>query len=145
MPITTEFTNLIKQVGADAMCPVASALKIALLRPGLSATYDQMFTQPYVIGFYGDEVPNGGGYLQGGLTLTGRTEGPTAPYGWVDYDNPVWQIVGSISAIGAVIYDSTQANRVLGFIDFGGTVSVTSGQLQVELPGDNGPGFARVG
>lgn len=145
MPITTGITNTLKQIGIDAMFPAGSSIRVALIKPGAVGTYNKTYGSAYVVGLGGDEVPTGSGYTQGGLTLGTRTAGPTDPYGWVDYADPVWTATGSISAIGAVIYDSTNANRICGFIDFGGTLTATNAPFTVQLPADGGPGMARAG
>jgi hypothetical protein len=145
MAITSGLTNSIKQVGADAMMPSGSTLKIALIKVGATGTYDKTYASAYVVGLGGDEVATANGYTQGGIALAGRTAGPTDPYGWVDYGDAVWTAVGALAAIGAVVYDSTNANRIVGFIDFGGTKTATDAAFTVTLPGDAGPGTIRVG
>lgn len=145
MAVTTGLTNSIKQVGADAMFPAGSTIKIALIKVGAAGTYDKTYASAYVVGMGGDECPTANGYTQGGIALGTRTAGPTDPYGWVDYADAVWTAVGALSAIAAIIYDSTNANRVLGFIDFGGTKTATDAAFTVQLPGDGGPGTVRVG
>jgi hypothetical protein len=145
MAITSGLTNSIKQIGANAMFPSASTIKIALIKVGAAGTYDKTYGSAYAVGLGGDEVATANGYTQGGIALANRSAGPTDPYGWVDYDDAVWTAVGQLSAIGAVIYDSTNANRILGFIDFGGTKTATDGPFTVTLPGDAGPGMIRVG
>jgi hypothetical protein len=144
MAVTTGLVNSIKQVGADAIAPAGSTLKIALIKVGAGGTYDKTYASAYVVGLGGDEVATGNGYTQGGIALTGRTAGPTDPQGWVDYADAVWTAVGALSAIAAVIYDSTNANRVVGFIDFGGTKTATDAAFTVNLPGDGGTGTVRI-
>src|SRR4051812_23061676 len=125
MAVTTGLTNSIKQVAADAVAPSGSTIKIALIKVGATGTYDKTYASAYVVGLGSDEVATGNGYTQGGLALGTRTAGPTDRYGWVDYADPVWTAVGALSAIAAVIYDSSNANRIIGFIDFGGTKTAT--------------------
>lgn len=145
MPITTSIRDAIKQIGADAMAPSASTLKIALIKVGAAGTYDRTYASAYAVGLGGDEVATGNGYTQGGIALANRSAGPSSGFGWVDYDNAVWTAVGTLQAIGAVIYDSTNANRIVGFIDFGGTITATNDLFTVQLPADGGPGTLRVG
>lgn len=144
MAITTGLTNSIKQVGADAICPAASTLKIALIKVGATGTYDQTYASAYAAGMGGDECATANGYTQGGISLGTRAAGPSGNQGWVDYADAVWTAVGALSAIGAVIYDSSQANRVVGFIDFGGTKTATDAAFTVQIPGDAGNGLARI-
>lgn len=144
MPIISGHTNLIKQVAADAIAPAGSILKCVLIKPGAAGMYDRNYSAAYALGMGGDEVPNGNGYTQGGITLTGRTSGPTDPLGWVDYTDPVWNAVGALSAIGAAVVDTTLGNRFIGFIDFGGTLTATNAPFTVQLPADGGSGMVRV-
>lgn len=143
MPITSGLRNAMKQVAANAVAPSGSTIKCALIKVGAVGTYGPSYGSAYVVGLGGDEVANGNGYTQGGVTLTGRAEGPSGNQGWVDYDDAVWTAVGALSAIGAVVYDETNANRILGFIDFGGTITATDDVFTVEIPGDGGNGLAR--
>lgn len=144
MAITTGLTSTIKQVGADAVCPAASTLKIALIRVGHAGTYDGAYASAYATGLGGDECPTAAGYTQGGLTLGTRAAGPSGGQGWADYADAVWTAVGALAAVGAVLYDSTLANRVVGFIDFGGTKTATDAAFTVQIPGDAGNGLVRI-
>lgn len=144
MPITTGLTNSIKQIGADAICPAASTLKIALIKVGATGTYDPAYASAYVVGLGGDECATANGYTQGGIALVTRSAGPSGNQGWVDYADAVWIAVGALSAIGAVIFDSSQANRVVGFINFGGTMTETDTAFTVQIPGDAGNGLVRI-
>jgi hypothetical protein len=142
--IVTGLVNTIKQVGADAMMPSAAVLKMVLIGVSATRTYDKTYSTSYVAGMNGDEVPSGNGYIQNGQVLSGRTSGPTDPYGWVKYNDVVWTANGQLSAIGALIYDATNGNRIVGFIDFGGTKSATDATFTVQLPADSGPGVVRI-
>jgi hypothetical protein len=144
MPITTGLRDVMKQVAADAVCPSGAVLKCALIKVGATGTYDANYGSAYVAGLGGDEVAAGNGYTQGGVTLGARTAGPSGGQGWVDYPDAVWTAVGQLSAIGAVIYDSTNANRIVGFVDFGGTKTATDDTFTVRIPGDGGNGLVRI-
>jgi hypothetical protein len=144
MAITTGLVNSIKQIGADAIAPSASTLKIALIKVGATGTYDQTYASAFATGLAGDECATANGYTQGGIALGTRTAGPSVNIGWVDYADAVWTAVGALSAIGAVIFDSSQANRVVGFIDFAGTKTATDAAFTVQIPGDAGNGLVRI-
>src|SRR5438105_4555504 len=113
MAITSGLTNSIKQIGADAMFPSASTIKVALIKVGATGTYGPTYGSAYSVGLGGDEVATANGYTQGGQALANRTAGPTDPYGWVDYDDVFWTAVGQLSAIGAVFYDTSNSNRIV--------------------------------
>jgi hypothetical protein len=144
MPIVSGMPNATKQLALDAIAPVASVVKFALIKVGATGTYDRSYAT-YVLGMGGDELPTAAGYTQGGITLTGRTEGPTDPNAWVDWNDPVWTAVGALSSIGGIMYDSSNSNRVIAIFDFGGTITATNGSFTVNLPGDGGVGTIRLG
>lgn len=144
MAITTGFRNAIRQLAAEAIAPSGADIKIALIKVGASTTFDPAYASAYSTGLGGDECTTANGYTQGGVSLANRSAGViSGSYGWVDYDNAVWTAVGTLSAIGAVIYDATNSNRIIGFIDFGGTVSATDAAFTVTIPG-TGSGLVRV-
>jgi hypothetical protein len=130
MAISTGLTNRTKQIAADAMCPEASVIMMALIRVNATHTYDSSYLGAYVVGLDGDECPSSNGYVQGGQPLMRRV---SAVNGYVDYGDVVWNANGSLSASGAVIYDSSQGNRIVGFVDFGGTKTATDATFTVKM------------
>ena len=86
----------------------------------------------------GSEITSGGstGYVAGGKALSGitlsRTSDNTSVITW-DADNVSWTSSTISSAAGGVIYDNTTAGLPLvGFIDFNGSFSTTSGTFEVQ-------------
>lgn len=80
------------------------------------------------------EVANGNGYITGGQLLTGYTSGSDSNGAWVTFTNPAWTS-SSFSTDGAIIYDaSVSGNPAVAVISFGGTQTVSSGTLTVQLP-----------
>jgi hypothetical protein len=80
------------------------------------------------------ECPGTGNYTQGGATLSGYSvtlDGDTAILDWTD--NPSWADA-TISAAGALIYNSSQSNKAVAVMDFGGTITSTAGTFTVTLP-----------
>jgi len=78
---------------------------------------------------------SGSNYTAGGATLTLKsgtptTDGTTAV---VDFDNLVFSNV-TVTARGALIYNSTDGNRAVCVIDFGEDVTATAGDLTVSFP-----------
>lgn len=76
----------------------------------------------------------GAGYTAGGLTLSGysvTTSGTTAILDWTT--DPSWASA-TITARGALIYNSTKSNKAVYVIDFGADKTSTSGTFTVTLP-----------
>lgn len=82
-----------------------------------------------------DEV-TGTGYTAGGNTLvisqvpTSTSSETTA---WLNFDNSSWT-TASFSADGALIYNSTQGNKAVAVLNFGGTKTATAQTFTVTFP-----------
>lgn len=79
------------------------------------------------------EVATGGGYIAGGLTLAGRTAVLSTDTVLLDFTDPVWD-PATITARGALIYNSSRANASLFVLDFGSDIISTNGPFTVDLP-----------
>lgn len=76
---------------------------------------------------------SGTGYTAGGNTLsvTGPTTSGTTAY--VDFADTTWSSA-TLTARGALIYNSSKANRAVAVIDFGEDKSVAAGDFTVQFP-----------
>jgi len=76
---------------------------------------------------------SGTGYTAGGntLTATGPTISSTTAY--VDFADTTWSSA-TLTARGALIYNSSKANRAVAVIDFGEDKSVAAGNFTVQFP-----------
>jgi hypothetical protein len=84
-----------------------------------------------------NEVASGGGYTTGGNTLT-VSQVPTSTGGsgtaaWLDFDDTTWS-ASTITAAGALIYNSSQSNKAVAVLDFGGDKSSSSGNFTIQFP-----------
>ena len=80
-----------------------------------------------------NEVANGGGYTTAGNTLTlvaPSLDGTTAI---LDFNDSVWS-AATITARGALIYNSTQSDKAVAVLDFGSDKSSTAGDFTVIFP-----------
>lgn len=82
---------------------------------------------------------SGTGYTAGGQALTVSTT-PTyandtynVPTAYVSFANISWTNA-SFTARGALIYNSTQGNKSVAVLDFGGDKTVTDGTFTVQFP-----------
>jgi len=83
------------------------------------------------------EVASSGTYTTGGGTLTRvdpTTSGTTA---FTDFSD-VSFTTATITARGALIYNSSDSNKAVAVLDFGGNKTSTSGTFTVQFPTANG-------
>lgn len=80
-----------------------------------------------------NEVANGNGYTTGGNTLTSVTPTSTGTTAFVDFADSVWS-AATITARGALIYNSSKANRAIAVLDFGADKISTTGDFTVMFP-----------
>lgn len=105
----------------------ADVYKIALYTS--SATMDATTTA-----YSATNEVSGTGYTAGGATLSGfsvTTSGTTAILDWTT--DPSWANA-TITARGALIYNSSKSNKAVYVIDFGADKTSTSGTFTVVLP-----------
>lgn len=75
----------------------------------------------------------GTGYTAGGATLSSGTiakDGNTVLYDW---DDPSWTS-SSLTAAAAMIYNTSQSNKAVMILDFGGDHVTSNGTFLVSLP-----------
>ena len=87
-----------------------------------------------------NEVANGNGYTTGGATLSGFSAGSTGTQGNLTWTSPTWP-ASTITARGAVIYNTTRSNKVVAVLSFGASDIVsTNGTFTVTLPASGASG-----
>ncbi len=88
----------------------------------------------------------GAGYTSGGATLSGfnvTTSGTTAILDFTT--DPSWENA-TITARGALIYNSSKSNKAVYVLDFGSDITSTNGTFAVTLPTpDVANGLIRLG
>ena len=80
-----------------------------------------------------NEVANGNGYTTGGNTLTGAAISSSGTTAFVDFSDSTWSSA-SFTARGALIYNSSKANRAIAVLDFGSDKTSTNGDFVVQFP-----------
>lgn len=75
----------------------------------------------------------GSGYSAGGLALTNVTPTTSGTTAYVDFSDAVWS-AATITARGALIYNSTKANKAVAVLDFGSDKSSAAGDFTVSFP-----------
>jgi len=75
----------------------------------------------------------GTGYTAGGNTLTGATVSLTGTTAFVDFADTTWS-TATITARGALIYNSSKSNKAIAVLDFGSDKTSTAGNFTVQFP-----------
>ena len=107
-------------------------LKLALIKDTPTGTYDATTTNYSDVTGNSDEA-TGTNYTAGGNTLDGATIATSGTTAYLDFTDEVFADV-TVSADGCIIYNSSQGNKAIAVIDFGGTVAATAGDLTIEFP-----------
>ena len=133
MSVTTAMTTSFKQELLQGLHDLdGHTLKLALIKSGESGTFGAASTNFSNITDTSDEA-SGTGYSSGGATLGSVSialDGTTATVDFADvsFSN------STISASGAMIYNTSASNRAIAVISFGGTVASTAGTFTVTMP-----------
>ena len=133
MSVTTAMTTSFKQELLQGLHDLdGHTLKLALIKSGESGTFGAASTNFSNITDTSDEA-SGTGYSSGGATLGSVSialDGTTAIVDFADvsFSN------STISASGAMIYNTSASNRAIAVISFGGTVASTAGTFTVTMP-----------
>lgn len=128
MAITTVMCSSYKKEVLEGVHAAADTYKIALYT---SATTLNAATTDY--GTPTDEVASGGGYTTGGATLTGFAATLDGTTGIIDFDDATWP-AATITARGALIYNSSKSNKAVACFDFGADITSTGGTFTVPMP-----------
>jgi hypothetical protein len=79
----------------------------------------------------------GAGYTGGGNTLSGASITLDGSVAIVDFNDTTWS-TATITARGALIYNSSKSDKAIAVIDFGGDKTSTSGDFTVVFPDATG-------
>ena len=133
MAITTAMCTSFKQELLGGTHDLdTDTIKLALIKDSPSGTYGAATTNYSDVTGNSDEA-SGTGYSAGGQQLDGATISADGTTAIVDFTDEVFSNV-TTSADGCIIYNSSQSNKAICVIDFGGTVSATAGDLTIEFP-----------
>lgn len=114
-----------------------NTFKIALFRATASivGTYGAATTNYSDVTGNSDEA-SGSGYSAGGNTLTNVTPTSSGTTAFTDFDNTTWS-TATITASGALIYNSSASNAAVAVLDFGGDKTSTAGDFTIVFPSAN--------
>ena len=136
MAITTKMCVSFKQELLNKEHDINSdTIKIALIKSGESGTYNASTTNYSTVTGNSDEA-SGTGYSAGGQTLQNANLQISGEVAFVDFDDVTWSS-STISAAGAIIYNSSVSNKAIAILSFGGTVASSSGNFVLTMPANN--------
>ena len=132
MAITQAIANSFKKQLLDGdqdftAAPSGDIFKIALYTS--SATLNSATTSFTT----GNQVPNSGQYTAGGGKLVNLATSITAGVARVDFADRSFTNV-TITARGALIYNTSASNSAVAVLDFGGDKTATSGVFTIQFP-----------
>lgn len=81
-----------------------------------------------------NEVATGGNYSAGGNTLTvSQVPTSTSTTAWLSFSDTTWS-TATITANGALIYNSTNSDTAVAVLAFGGDKTSTAGDFTIQFP-----------
>jgi len=86
---------------------------------------------------------SGTGYTAGGVTLTNKAVSTTGTTAHFDADDPTWT-GASFTANGALIYNSSNSDKAIAVLAFGGDFTVASGTFRIVFPAAGATGIIRI-
>lgn len=133
MAITTAMCNSFKQELLGGVHDLdTNTLKIALIKASPTGTYGAATTNYSDVTGNSDEA-TGTNYTTGGNTLAGATISLDGSTAIIDFTDTTWASA-TVSADGCIIYNTSQANKAIATIDFGGNKTSTNGDFVVQFP-----------
>ena len=81
----------------------------------------------------GSEVANTGQYASGGGVLTGQSTSLDTGVAIVDFSELSFTGV-TLTARGALIYNTSESNKAVAVLDFGGDKTATAGTFTIQFP-----------
>ena len=131
--ITTAMCNSFKQELLGGVHDLDThTLKLALIKPSPTGTYGAATTNYSDITGNSDEA-TGTNYTAGGQNLDSATITLSGTTAFVDFADEVFSNL-TISAGGAIIYNSSASNKAIAIFAFSSTVSSTAGDFTVIFP-----------
>ena len=133
MAITTAMCSSFKQELLGGVHDLDThTLKVALIKPSMSGTYGAATANYSDVTGNSDEA-TGTNYSAGGQNLDSGTIALSGTTATVDFADEVFSNL-TITARGAIIYNSSASNKAIAVFDFGGDVSATSGDFTIVFP-----------
>ena len=131
MAITTAMCSSFKQELLGGVHDLdTDSLKIALIKASPSSSYGAATTNYSDLG---SDQASGTNYSAGGQALGSAVITLSGSTALVDFADEVFSNL-TISADGAIIYNSSKSNKAIAVFSFGSTVTSTAGDFTVVFP-----------
>ena len=131
--ITTAMCNSFKQELLGGVHDLDThTLKLALIKPSPTSSFGAATTNYSDLTANSDEA-SGTNYSAGGQNLDSATISLSGTTAFVDFADEVFSNL-TISAGGAIIYNSSASNKAIAIFAFSSTVSSTAGDFTVIFP-----------
>ena len=86
---------------------------------------------------------SGTGYTATGVALTSTAVSTTGTTAHFDADDPTWTSA-SFTARGALIYNSSNSNKAIAVLNFGGDFTVSGGTFKIVFPAAGSTAIIRI-
>ena len=86
---------------------------------------------------------SGTGYSAGGVALTSQTVSTSSTTAYFDAADPSWTSA-SFTANGALIYNSTNSDKAIAVLAFGGDFTVSAGTFTIVFPAAGASAIIRI-
>ena len=86
---------------------------------------------------------SGTGYSAGGVALTSQVVSTSSTTAYFDAADPSWT-TASFTANGAVIYNSTNSDKAIAVLAFGGDFTVSAGTFTIVFPAAGAAAIIRI-
>ena len=86
---------------------------------------------------------SGTGYSAGGVALTSQVVSTSSATAYFDSADPSWT-TASFTANGAVIYNSTNSDKAIAVLAFGGDFTVSAGTFTIVFPAAGAAAIIRI-
>jgi len=131
--ITTAMCNSFKQELLGGVHDLDThTLKLALIKPSPTGTFGAATTNYSDLTANSDEA-SGTNYSAGGQNLDSATISLSGTTALVDFADEVFSNL-TITAAGALIYNSSASNKAIAVFSFGSNVASTAGDFTVIFP-----------
>ena len=133
----TSFKKELMTATHDFTTTTGNVFKIALFRDTASivGTYGAATTNYSEMTGDSDEA-TGTGYTAGGNTLTNVTPTSSGTTAYTDFADTTWS-TATITASGALIYNSSASDASVAVLDFGADKTSTAGDFTIIFPADD--------